>query len=55
MSKNGATAASNVPNSESMPSKSNMKKNKIAHSGETSINNIASVMVTNASPGPEPS
>ena len=51
---NGAIAASRVPNSESIPNRINMKKNKIAQSGDTSISKKASQNVMNASPGPEP-
>ena len=54
LSKNGAMAVSSVPNSESIPSSINIKKNKIAHNGETSMSNMASDIATKASPGPEP-
>ena len=46
--------ASRTPNSESIPSKINMKKNKIAQNGDAFINNIASENAMKAKPGPEP-
>ena len=54
LSKNGAMAVSSVPNSELTPRSINIKKNKIAQNGETSMVNMASDIATNASPGPEP-
>ena len=54
MSYNGAIAASSVPNSESMPRRSNIIKNRIDHSGETSIKRNASQNVIKAKPAPLP-
>ena len=50
----GATAPSNVPNSESIPSNTSIMKNKTAHKGDTSRRRKASQYVMNANPGPDP-
>ncbi len=50
----GATAASNVPNSESIPRRINIIKKSTAQRGETSISKNASENVMKAKPGPDP-
>lgn len=54
ISYNGATAASKVPNSESIPKRSNMMKNRTDQSGEASIRRNASQNVIKARPAPLP-
>lgn len=50
----GATAASKVPNSESMPSKSNIIKKRTDQRGDASIRRKASQNVMKANPAPPP-
>ena len=54
ISTRGPMAASSVPNSLSIPRRINIKKNRMAQSGDTSINSRASENVIKARPGPDP-
>ena len=51
---NGPMAASRVPNSLSIPRRINIRKKRMAQSGDTSISRMASENVMNARPGPDP-